>query len=349
MSEGFVYPPPVTAIVSTLLADADYGDIVVSGVGTVLTIDTKAVTLAKMNDITTDSLIGRDTAGTGVPEVITLGASLSMTGAQVLQRAALTGDVTAAVNSNATTIANDAVTYAKMQNISATDKILGRSSAGAGDAQEIACTAAGRALIDDADAAAQRATLSLGAFATANSVKSRWTDTYKFDRPPIKSVAGTLAASTVSINDATDNNNHYVGVDMADSLETWLHWEFVLPVFADTGQDITAQIGFRESATSFGDIELSLVGQTLGDGDLSNGGAAIAGMAATQFAPSGNAGTYRVIDLGVVVAGGTLSDDDFVTGSLIRDARVTNGNDSFAGDLRVAWIRFSGYLNVDFS
>lgn len=63
-------------------------------------------------------------------------------------------------------IANDAVTYAKMQNVSATDKVIGRSTAGAGDPEEIACTAAGRALIDDADAAAQRTTLGLGTAAT---------------------------------------------------------------------------------------------------------------------------------------------------------------------------------------
>ena len=31
------------------------------------------------------------------------------------------------------TLANDAVTYAKMQNVSATDKVLGRSTAGAGN------------------------------------------------------------------------------------------------------------------------------------------------------------------------------------------------------------------------
>ena len=63
-------------------------------------------------------------------------------------------------------IDNDAVTYGKLQNVSATDKVLGRVTAGAGDAEEIACTAAGRALIDDADAAAQRTTLGLGTAAT---------------------------------------------------------------------------------------------------------------------------------------------------------------------------------------
>ena len=57
-------------------------------------------------------------------------------------------------------LVDDAVTYAKIQNVSVTDKVLGRSTAGAGDVEEIACTAAGRALLDDANAAAQRATLS---------------------------------------------------------------------------------------------------------------------------------------------------------------------------------------------
>jgi hypothetical protein len=58
-------------------------------------------------------------------------------------------------------IQNDAVTYAKIQNVSATDRLLGRSSAGAGDVEEITCTSFGRSLIDDADAAAARTTLSV--------------------------------------------------------------------------------------------------------------------------------------------------------------------------------------------
>lgn len=82
-------------------------------------------------------------------------------GPPLLQRAALTGDVTASAGSNVTTIANDAVTYAKMQNVSATDKLLGRSTSGAGDVEEITCTAAGRALLDDAAASNQRTTLGL--------------------------------------------------------------------------------------------------------------------------------------------------------------------------------------------
>lgn len=75
-----------------------------------------------------------------------------------------TGDVTS-IADGAQTIEDYAVTYAKMQNVSATDKLLGRVTAGAGIVEEIACTAAGRALLDDADASAQRTTLGLGAIA----------------------------------------------------------------------------------------------------------------------------------------------------------------------------------------
>ncbi len=62
---------------------------------------------------------------------------------------------------DAARIANDSITYAKIQNVSATDRLLGRSSAGSGDVEEITCTAFGRSLIDDADAATARTTLSV--------------------------------------------------------------------------------------------------------------------------------------------------------------------------------------------
>jgi hypothetical protein len=71
------------------------------------------------------------------------------------------GDVTVSASGATWTIDAGVVTYAKMQDVSATDKVLGRSTAGSGDVEEIACTAAGRALLAGANAAAQRTTLSL--------------------------------------------------------------------------------------------------------------------------------------------------------------------------------------------
>jgi hypothetical protein len=66
-----------------------------------------------------------------------------------------------------------AVTYDRIQNVSATDRLLGRSSAGAGPVEEVPLTAAGRSLIAGVDTAAQRSTLGLGTLATASGT---WTD-----------------------------------------------------------------------------------------------------------------------------------------------------------------------------
>ncbi len=106
------------------------------------TVNTDTVTFAKMQNITTDRLIGRDTAGTGDPEEISLNSTLEFTGASSIQRAALTGDVTASAGSNVTAIAagvivdadinaSAGITHTKLATI-ATDRILGRDTAGTG-------------------------------------------------------------------------------------------------------------------------------------------------------------------------------------------------------------------------
>ncbi len=166
--------PTVTALTTPILT-------VVAGTNVTLTTDATAGSLTINSSgggaggapTTADYLVRTTNASLSAERVVTDSTSITAdwaTAGQVaFQRAALTGDVTASANSNATTIANNAVTYAKIQDVSATDRLLGRSTAGAGDIEEIACTSAGRALLDDADASAQRTTLGLGTAATQAS------------------------------------------------------------------------------------------------------------------------------------------------------------------------------------
>lgn len=109
------------------------------------------VTDAKLRDSTALSVIGRASDTAGVPADIAAASD-----GLVLRRSGTAlGFGQLAIGA----FANDVITYAKLQNVSATDRLLGRSTAGAGDIEEITCTAAGRALLDDANAAAQITTL----------------------------------------------------------------------------------------------------------------------------------------------------------------------------------------------
>lgn len=119
-------------------------DVTGSGTGSfATTIAANAVGNTKLADMATQTFKGRTTAGTGDPEDLTVAQAktlLGLTGTNTGdQTIALTGDVTGSgTGSFAATIAIDAVTYAKMQNVSAASRLLGRGSgAGSGDVQEL--------------------------------------------------------------------------------------------------------------------------------------------------------------------------------------------------------------------
>jgi hypothetical protein len=70
----------------------------------------------------------------------------------------------------AVAIGTNALTYDRIQQVSVTDRLLGRSSAGSGTIEEIVCTSYARSLLDDGDASTARTTLGLGAVATGNTI-----------------------------------------------------------------------------------------------------------------------------------------------------------------------------------
>lgn len=109
-----------------LTAEVDPKRLTTLGV-TGTTTKTITATLADASTVTT-TFTDLNTTYSGSTSITLSGTSF--------QRAALTGDVTAGANSNATTIANNAVTYAKIQDVPS-QTLVGRYLGGTGDPQAI--------------------------------------------------------------------------------------------------------------------------------------------------------------------------------------------------------------------
>ena len=123
---------------------------------------TQLVELSKAGVAQNDVLAIADVSGSETKKVTAknlVDAGLDLVDASSIDLSKLDQSSTTKVGTTA--LADDGVTYAKIQNVTATDRLLGRSSANAGIIEEIVCTAAGRALLDDASASAQRTTLGI--------------------------------------------------------------------------------------------------------------------------------------------------------------------------------------------
>jgi hypothetical protein len=126
---------------STTLDEFLTGDVSVTTEG-VVTINNDAVTLAKIQDISTERILGRISSSTGIIQQLTAAQVRTLLnvaeGATAYTHPNHTGDVTS-IADGATTITDKAVTLAKIQDI-ATARILGRTTAGSGVTEELEAT-----------------------------------------------------------------------------------------------------------------------------------------------------------------------------------------------------------------
>lgn len=157
-----VTPDLGTSHVTGTLAAARFpaltGDVTTTAGSVATTIANGSVTLAKQANLAANSIQGNNTGSAGVPLALTaaqtksllaitssdvsgLGALATQSSVTVAQEPARSGgDVTNSAGSGVLTILAQSVSYAKMQNVSATSRVMGRITAGAGSMEELTGT-----------------------------------------------------------------------------------------------------------------------------------------------------------------------------------------------------------------
>jgi hypothetical protein len=339
------------AAIAGLTSAADKG-IQFTGIGTAGLFDLTAAGKALLDDATASdqrTTLGLGTLATqsGTFSGTTSGTN---TGDQTIT---LTGDVTGSgVGSFAATIAAGAVSYAKIQNVSATDKLLGRSSALAGVIEEIACTAFARSILDDAAASDVRTTLGLGTAALSATGDFQAADaelaaiaglTSAADKLPYFTGSGTASLADLSVfartilddaDAATVRATIGAGTGSGDALTSGKLSQFAATTSAELAGVISDETGsgvlvFGTSpviATPTISASASAAGVTLARTATASaqGASSIAGTAVTVNASNAVAGSSNA----GAAAGGS------VTITAGNAARLTSGNAN-GGDINL--------------
>jgi hypothetical protein len=193
------------------------------------------------------------------------------------------GDITVSNSGDTWEIDSNVVSFDKIQEIS-TNTVLGRSTAGTGDVEEITCTAAGRALLDDADSTAQRTTLGLTALATQDPANVNITGGSVTGISDLNVADGGTGASTAA--GARTNLGLVIGTDVLAhdaNLQSFVN-TFTLPT-----ADSTANFVLRTNGS--GTLEFAAPGG-IADGDY--GDITVSGTGATWNIDAGVVGATEL-------------------------------------------------------
>lgn len=212
------------------VSDGDKGDITVSGSGATWTIDNGAVTFAKMQDIATARILGRNSGGSGDIEELTGATARSLIGAAADSHTHPAAEISDASANGRSLIT--AATYAAMRALLDLEAGIDFYSKSAADAAfqpldsdltaiaALTTTAYGRSLLESASAAALFAAIKQAASTTATGVAElattaetlTGTDTTRFVTP-----AG-LAGSRVFFQ-ANKNSTNQTGIASATDVK----------------------------------------------------------------------------------------------------------------------------------
>ena len=198
VSPALLVMPDVTSGKFLVGDGTSYQEVALSGDATLasaggLTIANGAVTVAKMADMAANTVLVRDANSTGVPSAKALTTTQILIGDGTgFTAAALSSDVTM-TNAGAVTIANDAVSLAKMAGLVRGKFIVGDAS---GDPSALAAGAVGKLLVADANGDPSWTTVSGDATVSAGAL------TIAANAVTLAKMAG-LARGSVILGDAS--------------------------------------------------------------------------------------------------------------------------------------------------
>jgi hypothetical protein len=267
----------------------------------------------------------------------------------LLQRSALTGDVTASAGSNATTIPNNTVTYAKMQDVSATSKVIGRKTSGSGDPEEcslsdildfIGSAAQGDILYRGSSAWERLAAGTSGQFlkTQGSGANPIWADIVGKQTiyvPASAMISATTNGPSSAQLESTTNKLNYSTLDFDGTTQEYAHFQVAFPKNWDEGT-VTFKAFWSTTNTGTAGVAIGLQGIATSDADTIDTAFGTA-VYVTDAGQSSAAKQYVTAESGAVTIAGSPAEGDMVYFRVTRDP--ANGSDTMSEDMRLIGIQ----------